>query len=175
MAVSPASQRTPAALGAAAGVGSAEGVTAGAQAAPTVSTARNNRIPGEEMARIADAPEDGRQLATWGSGRREGACRAGDPPAGAQGCHLRPSPPAGRPRRLAQQDRTAPPRTGSAGMKKILFLAATAATLVAVLAGCRGGHNGQPTPASTPAMDSAMTAVHDSGSRPDSTVSDTTR
>jgi hypothetical protein len=46
--------------------------------------------------------------------------------------------------------------------------------LVAVLAGCGGGHNDQPSPASTPAMDSAMTAVHDSGSTPDSTVSDTT-
>ncbi|HEU4953535.1 MAG TPA: hypothetical protein VFT28_03135 [Gemmatimonadales bacterium] len=46
--------------------------------------------------------------------------------------------------------------------------------LVAALAGCGGGHNDQPSPASTPAMDSAMTAVHDSGGRPDSTVSDTT-
>jgi len=55
-------------------------------------------------------------------------------------------------------------------MKKILFLAATAATIAA----CGGGHSGQPSPASTPAMDSAMTQVHDSGSTPDSTVSDTT-
>jgi hypothetical protein len=54
-------------------------------------------------------------------------------------------------------------------MKKILFLAATAATIAA----CGGGHSGQPSPASTPAMDSAMTQVHDSGT-PDSTVSDTT-
>ena len=46
--------------------------------------------------------------------------------------------------------------------------------LVAVLAGCGGGRSDQPTPASTPAMDSAMRAVHDSGSPPDSTVSDTT-
>ena len=56
-------------------------------------------------------------------------------------------------------------------MKKILFLAATAATI----AGCGGGHSGQPSPASTPAMDSAMTTVHDSGGTPDSTVSDSTR
>ena len=55
-------------------------------------------------------------------------------------------------------------------MKRITFLAATAATI----AGCGGGHNDQPSPASTPAMDSAMTQVHDSGSTPDSTVSDTT-
>ena len=55
-------------------------------------------------------------------------------------------------------------------MKKILFLAATAATI----AGCGGGHNDQPSPESTPAMDSAMTTVHDSGSTPDTTVSDTT-
>ena len=55
-------------------------------------------------------------------------------------------------------------------MKKTLFLAATAATIV----GCGGGHNDQPSPASTPAMDSAMTAVHDSGGVPDSTVKDTT-
>jgi len=47
--------------------------------------------------------------------------------------------------------------------------------LVGLLAGCGGGRNDQPSPASTPAMDSAMTAVHDSGSTPDSTVSDTTR
>ncbi|MFL5514795.1 MAG: hypothetical protein ACJ8DJ_01470 [Gemmatimonadales bacterium] len=46
--------------------------------------------------------------------------------------------------------------------------------LVAVLAGC-GGRSDQPSPASTPAMDSAMTTVHDSGRTPDSTVSDTTR
>ena len=45
--------------------------------------------------------------------------------------------------------------------------------LVAVLAGCGGGHNDQPSPASTPAMDSAMTAVHDSGTT-DSTARDTT-
>jgi hypothetical protein len=45
---------------------------------------------------------------------------------------------------------------------------------VAVLAGCGGSHNDQPSPASTPAMDSAMTAIHDSGSRSDSTVRDTT-
>jgi hypothetical protein len=44
-----------------------------------------------------------------------------------------------------------------------------------LLAGCGGGRSDQPSPASTPAMDSAMTAVHDSGSTPDSTVSDTTR
>jgi hypothetical protein len=47
--------------------------------------------------------------------------------------------------------------------------------LVAVLAGCGGGRSDQPSPASTPAMDSAMTAVHDSGRTPDSTVTDTTR
>ena len=47
--------------------------------------------------------------------------------------------------------------------------------LVAVLAGCSGGRSDQPSPASTPAMDSAMTAVHDSGKTPDSTVSDSTR
>ena len=46
--------------------------------------------------------------------------------------------------------------------------------LVAVLAGCGGGRSDQPGPESTPAMDSAMTAIHDSGGRPDSTVSDTT-
>lgn len=55
-------------------------------------------------------------------------------------------------------------------MKKILFLAG----LVAVLAGCGGGRSDQPSPAGTPAMDSAMTTVHDSGSPPDSTVRDTT-
>jgi hypothetical protein len=55
-------------------------------------------------------------------------------------------------------------------MNRILFLAAAAATI----AGCGGGHSGQPSPASSPAMDSAMTAVHDSGGRPDSTVRDTT-
>ena len=76
-------------------------------------------------------------------------------------------------------------------MNRILFLAAAAAHagrhheravraalllgLGGVLAGCGGGHSGQPTPASTPAMDSAMTTVHDSGSTPDSTVSDSTR
>ena len=54
-------------------------------------------------------------------------------------------------------------------MKKILFVAATAATIAA----CGGGHNDQPSPASTPAMDSAMTAVHDSGTT-DSTARDTT-
>jgi hypothetical protein len=47
--------------------------------------------------------------------------------------------------------------------------------LVAVLAGCGGGRSDHPSPASTPAMDSAMTTVHDSGSPPDSTISDTTR
>lgn len=44
-----------------------------------------------------------------------------------------------------------------------------------LLAGCGGGRSDQPSPASTPAMDSAMKAVHDSGSTPDSTVSDTTQ
>jgi len=44
-----------------------------------------------------------------------------------------------------------------------------------VLAGCGGGRSDQPSPASTPAMDSAMTTVHDSGGPPDSTVSDTTQ
>jgi hypothetical protein len=46
--------------------------------------------------------------------------------------------------------------------------------LVALLAGCGGGRSDQPSPESTPAMDSAMTAIHDSGSTSDSTVSDTT-
>ncbi|HKU59640.1 MAG TPA: hypothetical protein VJQ44_00390 [Gemmatimonadales bacterium] len=46
--------------------------------------------------------------------------------------------------------------------------------LVAVLAGCGGGHRDQPSPEGTPAMDSAMTTVHDSGSPQDTTVSDTT-
>ena len=46
--------------------------------------------------------------------------------------------------------------------------------LVAVLAACGGGHSDQPSPASTSAMDSAMTAVHDSGSTPDTTAGDTT-
>lgn len=46
--------------------------------------------------------------------------------------------------------------------------------LVAVLAGCGGRRSGQPSPESTPAMDSAMTAIHDSGSTTDSTVKDTT-
>jgi hypothetical protein len=44
-----------------------------------------------------------------------------------------------------------------------------------VLTGCGGGRSDQPSPASTPAMDSAMTTVHDSGGPPDSTVSDTTQ
>ena len=52
---------------------------------------------------------------------------------------------------------------------------ATLLGLVGVLAASGGGHNDQPSPASTPAMDSAMTAVHDSGSPSDSTVSETTR
>jgi hypothetical protein len=46
--------------------------------------------------------------------------------------------------------------------------------LAGLLAGC-GGRSDQPSPASTPGMDSAMTTVHDSGSTPDSTVSDTTQ
>jgi hypothetical protein len=50
-----------------------------------------------------------------------------------------------------------------------------ALALVGLLAGCSGGRSDQPSPSSTPAMDSAMTTVHDSGSPPDSTVSDTTR
>ena len=48
-------------------------------------------------------------------------------------------------------------------------------TLAGMLAGCGGGRSDQPSPASTPAMDSAMTAVHDSGGTPDSTVSNTTQ
>jgi hypothetical protein len=47
--------------------------------------------------------------------------------------------------------------------------------LAGVLLGCGGGRSDQPTPASTPGMDSAMTTVHDSGSTPDSTVTDTTQ
>ena len=47
--------------------------------------------------------------------------------------------------------------------------------ITGLLAGCSGGRSDQPSPASTPAMDSAMTTVHDSGSTPDSTVSDTTQ
>jgi hypothetical protein len=52
--------------------------------------------------------------------------------------------------------------------------AGVAVVIVGLLAGCGSGRSDQPTPASTPAMDSAMTTVHDSGSTPDSTVSDTT-
>ena len=53
-------------------------------------------------------------------------------------------------------------------MRAILFSAIVVATL-----GCHSGRSERPSPEAKRAMDSAMTAVHDSGG-PDSTTSDTT-
>jgi ABC-type phosphate/phosphonate transport system substrate-binding protein len=55
-------------------------------------------------------------------------------------------------------------------MRRYLCLTATAVTILA--GGCSSNRSPSPQPAR--AMDSALTQVHDSGSTPDSTVSDTT-
>ena len=57
-------------------------------------------------------------------------------------------------------------------MKQILLLAAAAA--LAPTLGCHGGRPERPTPEAKRAMDSAMTAVHDSGGA-DTTARDSTR
>src|SRR3954452_12284057 len=82
MAVSPGSHRIAVATGALAGVGSADGVTAGAQAG-TASRVSSRGIPGHGMARIAEAPEERAAGAAGGIAQREGDGWTADPPAAA--------------------------------------------------------------------------------------------